>query len=1199
VHRYRIGIVTLLALPQAAMARDVLLVGPSETYQTISSALSVASNGDRVMVRGGSYTECLEISTDLQLMAFPYERVTLQCADSPTSTPYAISTTADLALEAFDIRHDGGGGGIYTEGDSLIVQFTDLASLAANAMGAGIHSEGADVYVQSSSFTDCESVGGEGGAVWVKNADLTLVDVTAESVSADSGGGAFSIRYGSLTGVRVTVNDASSSYSGGAIYAFASPTSELYLRDSTLVDASSSGSGGAIYADGPMVTLIGTTIQSSSAGSAGGAIWTNGSLWVQRGLFQYDSANTWGGAVYAVNTDATFRATTFSQNEVSTANPGVLGRGGAVAALNTDLTTSDCVFTGNSASEAGGALYVSGPWDGGGDAFDGNSGRLGGAAYASSSANAYQTVFYGNEAEHGGAVYAVGANEQFVASNFQENYADFGGGLLATPSSGVTLQGTHVRNNTAETDGGGVWLGSGGWMDLIETDVFANTAYRGGGLYHSDLDHPDDTNTNEPDDTTGYGLRRVYLGNNTASYQGGGYWMVGGRLDIQDSWIIKNNAAGGEGGGAYARQPTSVSVKYSVFCGNTSGWSGGGLYVEGGIGTRTISYSVFQENSTYLIGGAYFENGTLTQGSRTDLGAITVAGNTVTNASYQQYAGVVASYATVHPSQFDVHGSVFQGNDAYGIATYGQSTSENPTLAVWDTHFGDHWGSTESDIYTLGAPPTTLDNKSDKDGEDYGSQYPLDTDLWSRDGYCFNDDLTGQWENADRPTPNPTNGASLWTPMYTDDDSDGVPFARLDCAVCAWEGGSCVISGQRAPGLPEIPGNELDEDCALGADRDADDDGYVDEAVNGADCADFDGNTSPDASDIPNNGIDEDCSGEDLLDGDGDTFELPEDCGDGNAVMNPNTMEWFYDGTDYDCGGGSDYDMDLDGYDSAEYVGADCDDYHGNAHPGALEVWYDGIDANCDGNNDFDQDGDGYVLEGYEGEAGGTAPNTGDCDDTVAATYPGAPEITDGHDNTCDGIDNADLDSDSDGVLDYWEEYWGTDPYDNDWDNDGITDGEEWGPDEQDPWDTDGDGLIDARDPDSDGDAVPDSDEGYARDTDGDGTPDVRDDDDDGDGIPTWDETDGTGASIDQDGDGTPDFLDTDSDNDGSLDIVEGPDYRDNGSDANDEYLPDSEPDRWGCGCRSVPPSPSAGWPLLLPLLGLRRGRRTVLRRRR
>jgi len=108
-----------------------------------------------------------------------------------------------------------------------------------------------------------------------------------------------------------------------------------------------------------------------------------------------------------------------------------------------------------------------------------------------------------------------------------------------------------------------------------------------------------------------------------------------------------------------------------------------------------------------------------------------------------------------------------------------------------------------------------------------------------------------------------------------------------------------------------------------------------------------------------------------------------------------------------------------------------------------------------------------------------------------------------------------------------------------DTDGDGIPDSEEGG------GDTDGDGTPNDEDIDTDGDGIPDSEEG-TDDTDGDGTPDYKDEDSDGDGIPDAEE--GTG---DADDDGTPNYKDEDSDGDGIPDAEEGT------GDADDDGIPD------------------------------------------
>ena len=116
--------------------------------------------------------------------------------------------------------------------------------------------------------------------------------------------------------------------------------------------------------------------------------------------------------------------------------------------------------------------------------------------------------------------------------------------------------------------------------------------------------------------------------------------------------------------------------------------------------------------------------------------------------------------------------------------------------------------------------------------------------------------------------------------------------------------------------------------------------------------------------------------------------------------------------------------------------------------------------------------------------------------------------------------------------------------------------------------DTDGDGFADFLDPDDDNDGIfslfegtdPDGDfdPADAIDTDGDGTPDYLDSDDDNDGIDSVNEradqdlNGDPSDALDFDNDGTPDYLDTDDDNDGLLTSLEG--LKDTDSDGTPDY---------------------------------------------
>ena len=181
------------------------------------------------------------------------------------------------------------------------------------------------------------------------------------------------------------------------------------------------------------------------------------------------------------------------------------------------------------------------------------------------------------------------------------------------------------------------------------------------------------------------------------------------------------------------------------------------------------------------------------------------------------------------------------------------------------------------------------------------------------------------------------------------------------------------------------------------------------------------------------------------VDDDQDGYSAVDDCDDGDASIFPGAEDVWYDGFDKDCAGDDDFDADLDGYVSDEYVGqatqgvptsgilpaGDCNDADATANPAQADTWYDGVDTDCDGRDDFDADEDGAPAEGYTYGATLNAPGTGtldpgnaDCNDDNSAINPSATETWyDGVDSNCDELN--DYDADGDGWV---PEAWLTDP---------------------------------------------------------------------------------------------------------------------------------------------------------------------------
>jgi hypothetical protein len=111
-------------------------------------------------------------------------------------------------------------------------------------------------------------------------------------------------------------------------------------------------------------------------------------------------------------------------------------------------------------------------------------------------------------------------------------------------------------------------------------------------------------------------------------------------------------------------------------------------------------------------------------------------------------------------------------------------------------------------------------------------------------------------------------------------------------------------------------------------------------------------------------------------------------------------------------------DKDNDGFIDVDLGGDDCDDFNADVNPSVDEIC-NGIDDDCDGEADEsestdaslwyrDADSDSYGDESTVQRAcvkpSGYVLDNGDCNDADAATFPGAPEYCDGHDDDCDGV---------------------------------------------------------------------------------------------------------------------------------------------------------------------------------------------------
>jgi hypothetical protein len=327
---------------------------------------------------------------------------------------------------------------------------------------------------------------------------------------------------------------------------------------------------------------------------------------------------------------------------------------------------------------------------------------------------------------------------------------------------------------------------------------------------------------------------------------------------------------------------------------------------------------------------------------------------------------------------------------------------------------------------------------------------------------------------ADSAMPRDTDGDGLADQQDVDSDNDGI----LD----SFEGTPVLLTDTDGDGIPDV------------RDLDSDDDGLAD--VIEAGFVDADANSMMDAGQTRT---------AQPRDSDGDGTPDFRDAGSSSVHTGPDSDEdGIHDSIDAaPLVFGTFVDRDGDGVSDAADLDLDNDGIP-NATDGSDDTDGDGLPNLAD----LDSDGDGIpdIVE-----AGGTDTNgDGQVDNFVDTNHNGLSDPFEpglnGHalplpDTDADGIDNhRDLDSDGDGISDVLEgggvDANGDGRQDGaDADHDGISEvvvGTAPGGTALPRPDTDGDGLIDALDLDSDNDSIADSREGRV-DSDHDGIPDSLD----------------------------------------------------------------------------------------------------------
>ena len=199
-----------------------------------------------------------------------------------------------------------------------------------------------------------------------------------------------------------------------------------------------------------------------------------------------------------------------------------------------------------------------------------------------------QTGIYASSAPYGGAFNGTGY-ETFVNVTISGNTAtQAGGGLRFWRSPRVSITGSTITDNLANTlDGGGI-DNQGAQVTIDQSYIEHNTAARhGGGIQNQGT----------------LTITNSSIALNTASQYHGGGINNNGLLTVRQSTFSGNSAT--EAGGAIFNGNGTLALANNRIEGNVAGkYGGGGIYVENG--SYTIAGSTFSQNTTKDNGGGLF-----------------------------------------------------------------------------------------------------------------------------------------------------------------------------------------------------------------------------------------------------------------------------------------------------------------------------------------------------------------------------------------------------------------------------------------------------------------------------------------------------------------------------------------------------------------------------------------------------------------
>lgn len=209
----------------------------------------------------------------------------------------------------------------------------------------------------------------------------------------------------------------------------------------------------------------------------------------------------------------------------------------------------------------------------------------------------------GKSADSGAGIYTLGTIYTTASTNVSNNKGKHGGGICGDGNAVLNINGTQIRDNTANGGGGGIC--SYGTLNMSGSTLTGNTATGdGGAIWYKKGNISGCGITGNTANNVGGGVSlsggTSTLANNNIDHnkanQGGGMY-TDGNLTIS-SGTFSNNNASGNGGGIISNG--TVTMNGGSITGNYSGWDGGGVNSHA---TFNFNGGAIQSNTAYWLGG--------------------------------------------------------------------------------------------------------------------------------------------------------------------------------------------------------------------------------------------------------------------------------------------------------------------------------------------------------------------------------------------------------------------------------------------------------------------------------------------------------------------------------------------------------------------------------------------------------------------